>query len=239
MPVFDWDVEQGSSEWFKLRSGLPTASQFDMVVTPERCDLSKQRFKLAVRLIAERLLNWQPRQVDTEDMRLGREREPEAIRHLEFVHDLTTRKVGLVRTNDKRLGASPDRFVVPSMIPIETKAPSDPTQFEYLLFGHGASYKPQVFGQMLVCDADEAIFMSYNPRTPEYFVRTRRDEEYIRKLSGHLNQFTDELDMLTDKARALGLYQAYEDAAEEDVPELIETHEGMAEAIAKAGGDQE
>jgi hypothetical protein len=32
-------IEQGSADWFKLRLGIPTASCFDLIVTPKKCDL--------------------------------------------------------------------------------------------------------------------------------------------------------------------------------------------------------
>ncbi len=233
-----WEIEQRTPAWRKIRSGVPSASQFHRVVTAVKGDLSKSRFGYACELIAARLLNWERRSLDTEDVVNGREREPSAIRHMEFMHDLETLPVGWVSTDDGRLGASPDRFVKKTLVPCELKCPSDPVMLRYLLFGQDEDYRPQISGQMFICEADEAIFCAWNPRTPEYFVRTHRDESYIQKLAQHLNQFTDELDMLTDKAKALGLYQAYEDAAEEDVPRLVETDPGMAEAIAKAGGDQ-
>ena len=233
-----WNLEQRSPSWYKIRSGIPTASEFSQIITPAKGDLSKSRFKLACKLIAARLLNWEPRQVDTEDMRNGREREPEAIQHLEFVHDLTTQPVGFVTTDDGRIGASPDRFLTATTTPVEIKSPSDPVMLEYLLLGHGDDYRPQVQGQIYICESDEALFFGYNPRTPEYFVRTHRDEEYIRKLASHLGQFSDELDMLVEKARSLGLYQAYADAPDDDLPDLIEGDEGLSEVLARRVEDR-
>lgn len=205
-----WNIQQGTAEWFGIRAGIPTASEFHNIITPAKGELSKSRGKYACRLIAERLLNWQAQSLDAlEHIKRGKDREPAAIQRLEFVHDLNTREVGFVTTDDATIGASPDRFVMPSMLPTEVKCPSDPIQFEYLLLGHGDDYRPQVQGQLYVCEADEALFYAYNPRTPEYMVRTHRDEAYIAKLAAALRQFNDELGQLLEKAQSLGLYQAY------------------------------
>ena len=236
-----WDVPQGSEQWFKLRSGIPTASEFSSIITPERGEYSKSRWPYAIRLVAEKVLNWKAKQLDTEDVRNGREREPFAVKRLEFMHDLTMKPVGFVTTDDGKVGASPDRFVMPNLMPVEIKSPSVLTHLGYLLRGHGTAHKPQVQGQMYVCEADEAIFYSFNPEmeaAQEYMIRTPRDDKYIQTLAGYLDQFTDEVAMLMDKAESLGLHQQYTDAPEEDVPGLVEADPGMAEAIAKAGGDQ-
>jgi hypothetical protein len=47
--------EQGSMDWYRLRMGIPTASQFHKIVTPGG-KLSEQRHAYMYRLIAERLL---------------------------------------------------------------------------------------------------------------------------------------------------------------------------------------
>ena len=51
------DVLQGSEQWHALRLGKPTASAFDKIVTPKKCDLSAASHAYALRLVSERLLN--------------------------------------------------------------------------------------------------------------------------------------------------------------------------------------
>ena len=92
---------------------------------------------------------------------------------------------------------------------VECKCPTIPKQFEYLLLGHDAAYRCQVQGQLWVAEADKAIFLSYNSRTPDYMIETGRDEPFIKKLSDALEQFSDELEALMEKARKLGAYQAF------------------------------
>ena len=217
MPVFEWAIQQGSADWFKLRAGIPTASEFDKIITPKRGELAEARHKYACRLIAERLMNWQAESLDSiEHIEAGKANEPLAVAQFELVNEVETRAVGFVRTNDLRFGASPDRVmgVAPDLsrveCVVEIKCPTVPRQFEYNLLGHDAAYRCQVMGQLYVAEADKALFYSYHPRMPPYAVETGRDEAFIAKLRDALEQFSDELEALTAKARALGIYQPFE-----------------------------
>jgi hypothetical protein len=217
MPIITWDVDQGSGDWYKLRHGIPTASEFDSIITPAKGELAAARKKYACRLIAERLMNWQADSLDKiKHIADGKANEPLAIARLEmvFLEGRKTRKVGFVRTNDLRFGASPDRVLMAGDaidVTIEAKSPTVPKQFEYLLLGHDTAYRAQVQGQLWVAEADKAIFQSSNPRMPDYTVETGRDEAFIKKMQTCMEAFSDELEEMTERARSLGLYQAFEE----------------------------
>jgi hypothetical protein len=216
MPLIDWDVKQGSIGWHLLRAGIPTASEFHHIITPKQGKLSESRKPYQCRLLAERLLNWQADSLDKighiED---GKINEPFAVAQLEEIREIETTRVGFIRTDDGRFGASPDRVTGISAdrrhvgTVIEAKAPTIPKQFEYLFFGHEDAYRCQVQGQLYVAEADKALFYAYNPRTPAYLFETGRDEDFIRKLRDALNQFSDELEDMTERARHLGAFQAF------------------------------
>lgn len=204
------DVEQGTAPWFKLRSGTPTASEFHLILTPKKQELAEARHKYACRLIAERLLRWQSESLDyVKHVEEGKSKEGAAVHQLEFVTGLQTRKVGFITTDDLRFGASPDRIAGNNDITIEIKAPTIPKQFEYLLLGHDDAYICQVQGQLHVAEADKAIFYSYHERTPAYMIETGRNQPFIKKLADALERFSDELEALTEKARSLGMFQAF------------------------------
>lgn len=201
-------VAQGTAAWYALRMGIPTASEFDKILTPATQKLSSARHKYACRLIAERLLRWQADSLDhVRHIAEGKANEPAAVAQLEFATGLETRACGFLTTDDQRFGASPDRMA--GAITIETKAPTVPTQMEYLLMGHGDAYRCQVMGQLWVAEADKSIFYSYHERMPGYMIETGRDEPFIVKLRAALEQFSDELEALTEKARSLGIFQAF------------------------------
>ena len=163
-------------------------------------------------------MRWQAQSLDKiEHIEDGRANEPLAAAQFELVNEVETRRVGFVRTNDLRFGASPDRVlgVNPGRSSVgtvlEIKCPTIPKQFEYLLLGQGDAYRCQVAGQLWVAEADKAIWYSYHPRMPSCMVETGRDEAFIAKLADALERFSDELETLAEKARGLGMYQAFQE----------------------------
>ena len=246
MPKIDWNTAQGSAAWMRARLGIPTASAFDEVMTPKTMKMSESRWKYACCLIAGRLLNWQADSLDKiAHIQAGRDNEPLAVARLEILHDIETRPVGFIKTDDGRFGASPDRVVMNGdavAITVECKCPTIPVQFQYLLLGHDASYRCQVQGQLWVAEAEKAIFQAFNPHTPDYTVDTPRDEEFIRNLRNSLEQFSDELEALDAKARSLGVYQAFAELATPLEAEYVDEVDGGAaakiviDAAAKATG---
>lgn len=217
-----WKVQQGTAQWFKLRSGIPTASCFNKIITQKRMEAASARRKYACQLIAERLLNYQAESLEqVRHIEEGRMNEPLAVGQLQATYDLVTHKVGFVTSNDGRFGASPDRAIggnpdvaggiedgsLPTVL--EVKSPTIVKQFEYLLLDGEEGYRAQVQGQLLVAEADKAIFYSYNPRMPAFLLESGRDEVFIKKLSDSLERFSDELEALTLRAKELGGYEAF------------------------------
>jgi hypothetical protein len=201
-------VEQGSAEWYRLRLGIPTSSNFHRIVTPKG-EPSKQAVKYLYRLVAERLLN------ETMDDEIGfvkwvaqgREEEPYAVRQFEFVNEVELEPGGFVTTNDGRIGASPDRIFKGHKESLEIKSPAPWTQLQYLLEGPDDAYVQQTQGHLLVGDEFEAVhFYSYNSRTPPFHRVILRDRAYQGVLASALNQFCDALDVQTERARALGAF---------------------------------
>ncbi len=216
MPKFYWDLEQGSADWYKIRGRIPTSSEFDQVMTPAKRKMSESRHKYACRIIAGRLMNWQADSLEKiGHIADGRANEQFAVATLQTLYEINTVPLGLVTTDDGRFGASPDRAanVAPDRnsigITVEVKCPTVPVQMERLLFGDSDAYQCQRQGHLLVADADKAIFCSYNPRMPLYQVETGRDEAFIKDLRAALEQFSDELEKLTNLAQRLGMFQAF------------------------------
>jgi hypothetical protein len=201
------DVEQGSAAWYRVRLGVPSASHFDEIITPGGKPSTQSR-KYKYRLIAERLLR---ESMDDEIGHIrwvagGKEKEPFAAAHFQEVNGIELKKCGFCITDDGRLGASPDRFLGNGREGMEIKCPAAFTQIGYLLDGPDEKYTPQVQGQLLVTEFDAMHFFSWHDRMPPFHRVTLPMPGYQANMRGLLNQFCDELDRDTERARSLGAY---------------------------------
>jgi hypothetical protein len=213
---------QGDPEWYRLRAGIPTSSEFASVMTPVTRKPSEARHGYACRILGARLLNWQAESLEkVETIAAGKANEPFAVRALEEIAEMDTLPVAFVTSADGRFGCSPDRVAQVAEnaesvgVVVEAKCPTIPVQFARLLFPDhpkvAGAYKCQRQGHLLVCEADTAIFCSYQPQMPLYYVETGRDEPFLAALADCLERFSDELEAWEAKARELGLYQAFSD----------------------------
>lgn len=190
-------MEQRSKEWFRARLGIPTASNFNKILTKSGGP-SDQAQGYLCRLLCERLFERSfEESVDTKWMRHGRETEEEAAREFEAVSNERVERVGFVINEDGRWGCSPDRLIVGKDAAMEIKCPSPQKHMEYLVYGPGKDYKPQVQGQMLVGGYNFVYFFSYFPGMPPVLIKTERDKDFIGALRVALNVFSDHLDKKT------------------------------------------
>jgi putative phage-type endonuclease len=209
-----FDVAQGSADWFKLRMGIPTASRFDEIVTPKTGKYSESAKKYAYELIAERLLKTPMETLEGQQwMERGKELEPEAARQYEWVTENETVVVGFVTTDDGLIGASPDRLIKGKPAALEIKCPAPHTHVGYLLDGHNDKYRPQVQGQIFVCELEYAEFYSFHPRMPAVHIITERDDKFQELLAAGLDHFNTDLFEMIERAKSMGVFQAYEEVA--------------------------
>ena len=207
--MIEIDAAQGSAEWFAARMGKPTASEFDQIMTPKTMKPSESRWRYAMRLVAERLMGYQAQSLEgIRHIEDGKLNEPKAARQLAFSVGLEMRTCGFILTDDRRFGASPDRMVVGRGDTVELKAPTDLIHLQYLLLDHDV-YRCQRQGQLLVTQAEKAHFYSWHSMMPEVYVESGRDEPFIHKLSQALEQFSDELSELMERAHSRGIFQQY------------------------------
>lgn len=224
------DVKQGSADWFAVRLGIPTASEFHRILTPTGKQSAQAR-PYAFRLATERLLNRPLESIDhLEWVERGKILEPEAARAYEIITGETTRPVGFITSDDGRMGCSPDRLVVGAQGGLEIKCPAPQTHLAYLIDGLGPDYRPQVQGQMLVADLEYVDFFSYHPEMPPARIRTFRDPDYIAALRASLLDFCKLLDWIIESAKKAGailpakrvlapVAQAYDPSA--DIPAWV------------------
>lgn len=202
------DCVQGSAEWYSARLGIPTASNFERIVTPTG-KLSAQARKYAYRLSVEKLLNRSLDDISSLDwVSRGRELEPSAVKLFEFERGVRTRPVGFLLSDDGRFGASPDRLVDGENAGLEIKCCAPQTHFGYLVDGFGLDHFVQAQGQIFVGGFDLVYRYAYHPELPPVLDRTYRDDAFQVQLRSALVSFVEMLDEMSERARAAGVIQS-------------------------------
>lgn len=168
-------VEQGSPDWFSLRCGKPTASNFSRLVDskgkPSK-SLAGYANELAGELFAGRTLDqfegnaW---------MNRGKEMEAEAIKLYAFTTAADVQRVGFVTADDDAAGCSPDALVDADG-GLETKCLKAEHHIAAMTYyqKHGkapTSYVQQVQGGMLICQRTWWDLMFFHPDMPPLIIR--------------------------------------------------------------------
>ena len=197
---------QGSEEWLERRLGIPTASEFDRIITPAKLELSKSSKPFMCKKLAEWMYGAPLEAFVSPWMERGKGLEAEAVRYYEMDRDVETSAVGLVTTDDGMIGASPDRLVGDDGL-LEMKCPALETHVGYMLDPSSlvADYRMQTQGQLWVCgDREWSDLMSYYPGFPSVIVRQQVDTKVSLALSTHIPAFVDTMLQCREK-----LTQAY------------------------------
>lgn len=189
MSKYFYDIEQHSEAWDNIRLGIPTASKFCHIITPQGKQSSVWR-DFAHKLVAERILK---RQVDfsisgSPALERGQQLEPEAIRDYQLQTDRDTKACGFVMTGDGIAGCSPDRLVGDDGL-LEIKCPYPQTQIHYLVTRKvHEKYYPQLQGQLYVTGREWVDIYSYHPELPRAIIRVERDPVYLHCLDSLLKR---------------------------------------------------
>jgi len=199
------DCKQGESSWHFARAGIPTASEFDRLVTPEFKIRTGDTPKTYLHeKLAEKLMG-QPLEfdVDTFAMDQGRLLESEALPWLDFAHGIKAERIGFCTTDDGLVGCSPDGLVGDNC-GVEVKCPRPQKHLSYLLAGElPKEYAAQVYGSMYVTGSSSWYFLSYSRQFPKFLLKIERDEAIMSALDKALREFTNNMDAALAKIKAL------------------------------------
>jgi hypothetical protein len=227
-------VDQGSPEWWALKLGVPSASNFHKIISPKKMEPSAQAGDYMLRLIAEKILKESTDdQLKIEWAERGKVEQPHAAQAFEFLTDLKLKPIGFITTDDGRLGCSPDYLIADHPQAVEIKCPAPWTHLGYLLNGLDDNYRPQVQGQLLIGGFDMVHFYSYHPQLPGRHIGTVVDRGFQPKLVAALYVFLERLDRAFERAVALGcrvvstpaarpLERAYPDTGDHEPPLQLE-----------------
>ena len=185
--------EQGTEEWFDLKIGIPSASNFNKIVTTTGIP-SKQQEKYLYQLAGETITGKREEGLSSKAMEQGVIREAEARDLYQMLNDVDVRQTGVCyKDENKDFLCSPDGLIGEDGM-LEIKCPLIHTHVSYLLKNALPSdYYCQVHGQMYVTGRKYCDFMSYYPGLPSLIIRVYRGEEFIKKLEVELNVFAIKL----------------------------------------------
>ena len=183
---------QGSAEWFQERRGVPSASNFDKIITSTG-KRSTQRTKYMYQLAGEKLGAITEESYQSFAMTRGIEMEAEARKLYEIAREPVT-LCGFFYVDG--YGASPDGTIGEDGI-LEIKCPLLSTHIEYLLKDEiPTDYYQQTQGQLLVTGRKWVDFMSYFPGLKPLIVRETPDDVFQLLLKTELDLFCEDLEKL-------------------------------------------
>jgi hypothetical protein len=187
-------MPQNSPEWFEVRAGVVTASEFDSIITP----LWKPRTGEGVetylaKKLAERWLGRPLMTFSGGSMEQGTVREEEALPAYQFLTQESVERVGFITTDDGKSGCSPDGLL--EVGGVEIKCPEPHTHCSYLLAGVlPKAYAAQVHGAMFVTGAPFWKFMSYHRAFPPLILHVPRDEAIVDAIRETVGAFNEKLE---------------------------------------------
>lgn len=192
------DMEQGTPEWFDVRKGLATSSQFATIMANGRGGAPSKTRQTYMYKLAGELITGDPMDNFTNHhMERGHEMELEARRYYEFMEDVKTEQVGFI--TNYGAGSSPDSLIgKDGMLEIKTKLP-------HLMLNileaddFPAEHKAQCQGQLWIAEREWVDLICYWPKMPPFIKRAYRDDAYIKTISDAVNQFNNELNELVEK----------------------------------------
>ena len=197
------NAEQYSRDWYALRLGRATASNFHKIVQPSTGEISRPREKNSQFKLADKVRNFAYYLIA--ETLLGAPLE--SISGIEVME--RGKEVGFITTDDGKVGASPDRLIVGKKAGLEIKCPAPQTHIAYLAEGFGDDYIPQVQGQNMVGEFDYSDRFSFYPGWPTKQQRTYRDETYIKNLEAALREFNDFKESALERIKKEGFFEEH------------------------------
>lgn len=209
MPVIYRDFEQNSPEWFAVRAGIPTASEFENILPKGK---GKMRLSYMRKLAAEIITKEPEEQVSAYALKRGHIMEPIARETYAFITDTSPDTVAFIKSDDGKIGCSPDALIDNNgILEIKTKKPDFVIEcIENDVFVE--EHKAQCQGILWVSEREWIDLVVYYPKTPLFVKRAYRDEKYIKTLAEQVDIFNAELSAMVERVLSYQPFKSEEEA---------------------------
>lgn len=196
------DVEQRSPEWFEIRKGNLTASQFGDWLTKTGKVADKAKLTAASKCLAEFAGYPDPSPFETDDMRRGVEMEPLARDAFQMHTGLIVDEIGFAKSKHGFFGCSPDGLILNHVSGLEIKCPRPSKLIQYIENGVlPDEYVAQVHGSMAVTGAKSWHFFAWFPGFPHFHLEIKRDT-YTEQMFEGLKSYSNYFEQLAAKMEA-------------------------------------
>ncbi len=194
------ECEQRSDEWWSLRIGIPTSSEFNKLLT-SKGEPSKSAENYALTLAGEVYAN--QGEIDkwggNEYTARGTALEDKAVEYYEFLNDVQVERVGFITDDEKRMGYSPDGMVNPDGL-IEVKCLKAENHIKAILFHKRngrcpANYVMQPQGGMMITGRAWCDLIFYHPLLPFLVIRQEPDGDLHRALLMQIEHVEEQRDL--------------------------------------------
>lgn len=212
---------QTSAEWWELRRGLPTASEFSRIMTPAKRVYSGAAPKYQDQLLSEHL-SLEPNYYSkfgphNPNIEHGKETERAARDWYELTTGHTVRQVGFITDDDGFFGCSPDGLIAnagtietaidPAVLAseyaggLELKCPRLDTHLGWLRQPDRIprDHQCQVYGSLLISGLPWWDFMSYAVGAEPLVVRATIEDDFLIYLAGCCLRFKAEYELILAK----------------------------------------
>lgn len=177
-----FDCVQGTPEWLECRLGFITASQAPSFFTSKGEKPTKSVTDKAVnQIIGDKLDRILVAGYESQAMKDGREKEPQARATAELLLGVQFKEVGFIAHDDYDIGCSPDGLLGDTS-GIEIKSPLKATHVGYLRSGKLPTiYVQQVQLTMHLLGVESYYWMSYYPTLPPVLLEIKKDQALLDK----------------------------------------------------------
>ena len=183
-PIYHFDIQQNTDEWYAIRRGRFTASEFPKLFMKKE---TKGYNELLDKIAWERIFGETPEEsFSNYYTERGKELEPEALEHYKFLTFNDVQRVGLVELNEW-VSCSPDGLVNEDGL-VQVKCLKFTTHKDYLLTGKvPKDHYIQMQGELFITQRKWNDYFVYHPKLLSKKLTIERDEKLIAELQTELD----------------------------------------------------